>query len=152
MHNPSEHDANSSSECETWRASIRHLELCFTDRFQVYTSLVSCVSKTSVIRDAIVFAKHAVHPQIWTALGDERHLIMMWQRGNGSQLCTILLSTSCNISWVCDHCICHSVTRFLATVQRGASGSGIKCLDVAPAYINWQLNCLLESRFVLACF
>jgi hypothetical protein len=60
------------------RASSRQLELCFADRFQVYTSLVSCPSKTSVIRAAFVFAKHAVRPQIWTALGDERHLIMAW--------------------------------------------------------------------------
>ena len=46
------------------RASIRQLELCFPDRFQVYTSVVSFPSKTSVIRAAFVFAKHAVRPQI----------------------------------------------------------------------------------------
>ena len=78
------------------RGSIRKLELCFADRFLVYTSLVSCPSKTSVIRGAFVFAKHAFRPQIWTALGDERHLIMAWHEEmdlSSVQYCCQLVAT-----------------------------------------------------------
>jgi hypothetical protein len=77
MRIPSEHDANSSIECK-WNSEYPAFRVMLRRQIQVYTSLVSCTSKTSVIPAAFVFAKRAARPQIWTALGDERHLIMAW--------------------------------------------------------------------------
>jgi hypothetical protein len=144
---PSEHDANSSIEFE-WNREYPAFGVMFRRQNQVYTRLVSCTSKTSVIPAAFVFAKRAVRPQIWTALGDERHLIMAWHEEmdlSSVQYCCQLAVTFRGFATIVS--AVPSLVFLLSCYKEHQIGELNVCMLAAPC-VNWQLNCMLECGLV----